>query len=663
MGMKKGVSPYVGSRKFNRLRGAFIVLLAAVCCCGTLIAQSQTKKASNKKKTPAKETYTRPKPTVPIQPQIPAINRYQKDKVFLENADSLYRRESDGYEHQIVSGNVKFRQGNMWMYCDSAFYYPEFNSLNAYGHVKMQQGDTLFVYADRLFYNGQSKQARLRCGASQPKVRLINRNTRLTTDSLDYDLGRQFGWYEHGGELDDGLSTLTSIYGNYSPATKEAEFRDDVLLVNNKDGFRLTTQELLYNTRTGIARINSPTRIEGRTDVIITNSGTYNTRTDNAELTSRSLIEHTDSAGNVITLEGDRIIYDKIARVSKAIMAEGNDGRPMVITDTARKSILYGEYGEYDELKRLAFSTGHPLLIEYSRPDTNFLRADTILTLVQTQMVFAPEILEQARRSYEEIKRRAIEESLAAGDSVPVIPERQELDSSLMTPKDFYTAKAIRNGRFFNNTVQGIADSIIYTEIDSMARLFVKPAVWSGERQISGSEIHVHLNDSTADYAFIPSESFLAEHVEEDFYNQLKGKQLKSYFQDNNLRHLELEQNVQTIFLPQEQDSTYSKIVMAESSFLTVDMTDRKLDKLKMWPEVSGTVTPLFMAKKHDQKYLPGFQWLEAIRPKRGWYGDRMYWEDDLGIVPDALLEYFGNSRPEVDARPGAMSPEALPAE
>lgn len=633
----------------NPLRRAFFFVLITVSVLGNLIAISyaQTK---DKKKSAPKENYTRPKPTIPIKPQIPSINRYQKDKVFLENADSLYRREADGYEHQIVSGNVKFRQGNMWMYCDSAYYYPEFNSLNAYGHVKMQQGDTLFVYADRLFYNGQTKQARLRCGSTQPQVRLINRNTRLTTDSLDYDLARQLGWYEHGGKLDDGINTLTSTYGNYSPATKDAEFRFDVLLVNNKDGFRLTTEELLYNTHTAIARINSPTRIEGRNDVIITNSGIYNTRTDNAELTSRSLIEHTDSSGNVITLEGDKIIYDKLNRISRALMAEGQAGRPMVITDTARKSILYGEYGEYDELKRMAFSTGHPLLIEYSRPDTNFLRADTILTIVSTEMIFEPEVLRKARESYENIKRQAMEDAKENGDSLISIPPQPPLDSTLMVPKDFYTAKALRNGRFFNQTVQGVADSIIYTEIDSMARLFVKPVVWSGERQISGSEIHVHLNDSTADYAFIPSESFLIEHVEEDYYNQLKGKQMKSYFENNDLRHLEMEQNVQTIFLPQEQDSTYSKLVMAESAFLTVDMTDKKLDKLKMWPDVSGTVSPLFMIKKRDQRYLPGFKWLEAIRPKRMWYGDRLHWDDDLGIVPDELLEYFGHEPlPEIE--------------
>lgn len=631
----------------NPRRIAYALSAILMFCVCSLISQSYAQTKNEKKNKAPKETYTRPKPTVPIKPQIPGINRYQKDKVFLEGADSLYRRDHDGFEHQIVSGNVKFRQGNLWMFCDSAYYYPEFNSLNAYGHVKMQQGDTLFVYSDHLYYNGQTKQARLRNGASEPKVRMINRKTKLTTDSLDYDLASQLGWYEHGGVLDDGINTLTSVYGNYSPSTKNAEFRTDVVLVNNKDGYRLTTENLHYNTRSNIASINSPTIIEGKTDVIHTNSGWYNTRTDNAVLTSRSLIEHTDSAGNVITLDGDSIVYDKAERISRAFMHHGPLGRPMVITDTARKSILTGGYGQYNELKQEAFATQYPLLIEHSRPDTIFLRADTILTFMRTERIFPQEILVQAQEEWEELKRESIAEQQARGDSLIVLPEPLELDSTLMVEKDFYTAKALRNARFFNQTVQGIADSIVYTQIDSMARLFVKPLVWSGNRQISGAEIHVHLNDSTVDRAFIPDQAFLIERVEEneDFYNQLKGKQLHATFENNDLRHLEMEQNVQTIFLPQDKDSTYSKIVHAESSYLTVDMADKKLNKLKMWPEVEGRVIPIFKAKKTEDKELPGFAQmknLDVIRPKRVWYGERMKWDDELGIVPDELLLYFG---------------------
>ena len=90
----------------------------------------------------------------------------------------------------------------MWMFCDSAWYYPEKNSLDAYGHVEMRQGDTLFVYADKLFYDGIARHAVLTDGPSRQNVELRNRTVNLVTDSLDYDLNSEIGWYTTGGRLD-----------------------------------------------------------------------------------------------------------------------------------------------------------------------------------------------------------------------------------------------------------------------------------------------------------------------------------------------------------------------------------------------------------------------------------------------------------------------------
>jgi len=625
---------------------AFVVILA-ININGT--AQIRTKKVKK-----ATEVYTRPKPTKPIKPTIPSANRYTTDKVFLEKADSLYRRIYDVREHQIVKGNVIFRQAGMWMYCDSAYYYPDVNSLEAFGHVRMEQGDTLFVYADKVFYDGDRRMARLRCGISQHQVKLINRNVTLTTDSLDYDLLQELGWYAYGGKIDDKVNILTSVYGQYSPATKDADFYHDVELVNTKDGNRMITDTLFYNTSTHIARIVSPTKILGKTDTILTSSGWYNTATDNANLNSRSTILHRDSSNNVTTLEGDSIIYDRQSRITKAFMfrAPNKLPHPMIITDTARKTTLIGGFGLYNDSTREAFATEYPLLMEYSRPDTLFLRADTILTSVETRMVFQgdsiPMITVMKTEDVESADYdddRQIHEGMNSGDIPRQVPV-QIPDSSKMIPKEFHVAKAFRKARFFNQEMQGVADSMTFIEFDSMLYMNRKPVVWSGEREVYGNEIQVHFNDSTPDWAYLPDYGMMGEHVEEDFYNQLTGKEMKAFFENKDLKHLDVSGNVQTIFLPMEKDSTYNRLVDAESSFLSVDVSARKLDRLKMWPEVSGTVTPLFLIKQ-NQKYLPGFQWYENIRPKREWYGGRVRWADDLGEVPEELENYFNQKHTE----------------
>ncbi len=175
-----------------------------------------------------------------------------------------------------------------------------------------------------------------------------------------------------------------------------------------------------------------------------------------------------------------------------------------------------------------------------------------------------------------------------------------------------------------------------------MLYMFRKPMVWSDERQVYGNRIDVHFNDSVPEWAYLPESGMVAEHIDENFYNQLTGKELKAWFADNSLKHLDVSGNVQMIVLPQENDSSYNKLVYAESSYLSLDMTpDKKIEALKMWPEVTGTVTPLFDVKKAEQQFLPGFVWRDDLRPRRSWYGGRLHWEDDLGAIPDALLQYF----------------------
>lgn len=689
-----------------------IAILAVILLSGafSILGSYQTDSQKN-----IKETYTRPKPGQTAVPTIPKANRYQDDKVFLENADSLYRPGDIYEERQIVKGNVKFRQGGMWMFCDSAYYYPEKNSMDAFGHVEMRQGDTLFVYADKLYYDGQLRHATLVGGTSQQKVIMKDPQSTLTTDSLDYDVEPALGWYAVGGTLEDKVNVLTSQYGQYSPTTKIAEFRNDVVLVNNKDGYKMYTEELVYNTGISVAEIRTQTRIEGANDTILTTSGWYNTVTDNANLTSRSTILHKDSAGNVITLEGDSIIYDKIKRLSEAYMFRNPNmnPRPMILTDTARKMTLIGGYGRYNDSLQESLATYYPLLMEYSTTDTLFMRADTILTFIRMEKIW-PDSLNKnwdaatrARlRSYANFIEMAnslpsslmllppffpvpgyglplsdsneISESeeieIIEGDSISVernpaeilseynadllldsisetvnadtIPSGPRIDnlgrdSTYMIDKGFHVAKAIGKARFFRSDIQGIADTLLYHQYDSLLFMQRKPIVWSGERQVTGDTIIVHFIDSVADWAYLPSGGMVVEHVDEEFYNQLSGSFMKAYLKNNALERLEVSGNVETIFLPMDNDSTYSRIVKAEGSYLTVEMDGKEMKKLKLWPEPDGTMTPIFMVNKNEDKYLRGFKWWEFLRPRREWYGESIKWEDELGEVPDELIEYF----------------------
>ncbi|MDE5814187.1 MAG: hypothetical protein K2H72_07875, partial [Muribaculaceae bacterium] len=654
----------------------WIMAAMSLIFIGDIAFSAYAQQAKRKEAKKQEETYTRPAPTKPIKPVIPAQNRYQSDKVFLEYADSLYKMLpawNDTTEKQVVTGNVKFRQGSLWMFCDSAYYYPEINSLDAFGHIRMEQGDTLFVWADQLFYNGDARLAKLTNGPSEPKVRLKDPSGELLTDTLDYDVDLETGYYGCGGLLKDDVNTLTSIFGQYNSRTKDAEFFYDVELINHKDGFSLLSDTLYYNTGTHMARIDSPTDIYGPNDTIYTSKGWYNTQLGNLEMVHRSTIIHKDSLGRATTLEGDSIVYDNATRVSRAYQYRDIHklSQPTIITDTANKLILISAYGMYNDSTKEAFATGYPLLKEYSRPDTLFLRADTIFTYIRQDTIrepkFNPEkfvaepfsvsdfeylevsygddedllppvtksemqgllttILAQIKLEHtppepeiEEITSISSDSIDIAGipeipsDSIDIadIPEiaadsitientsdsigvtavndtvelmqgnlgalalgsldgsrprsrpaaektekkEPEIEMIIKEIRDYHVAKAYPRARFFNQDIQGVADTLEIYENDSLMFMKRRPVVWSDNRQVNGEEIILHFNDTTVDYAQLPKSGFMAEHVDEDFYNQLSGKKMEAWFEDSYLKRLFVDGNVQVIMLPMENDSS-----------------------------------------------------------------------------------------------------------
>ena len=271
-------------------KGMFAALAMAAMLVGVSLlaaAQQPAPKADTTRRIP--RTLRQPD-TVPIRPVIPGENRHQGDRIFLERADELRARQ--GIDYQIVVGNVEFRKGDMFMYCDSAHFYDNPGALQAFGNVHMEQGDTLFVYADQLDYADSTQLAVLYADPGK-KVQLINRDVTLTTDIFNYDLAIDLGFYEVGGVLTDLQNRLESRYGEYSPTSKDALFRENVHLksLQNNDTLNIYTDEMLYNTLTHIAILDTTSTIIASDGTIYTTRGVYNTETSQADLYHRSLVE------------------------------------------------------------------------------------------------------------------------------------------------------------------------------------------------------------------------------------------------------------------------------------------------------------------------------------------------------------------------------------
>lgn len=522
----------------------------------------------------------------PIRPSIPKANRAAAGRIFLEHADVLRKQDRDSF--MVLSGTVHFSKGAMRMYCDSAHYYPTSESMDAFGNVRMQQGDTLFIYADELNYDGLREIAYLYADEGKD-VRMINRNVRLNTPEFTYDMVDERGYYTNGGVLTDPQNRLVSVEGEYLPATKEANFYIDVHLhrIDGRDTLDIYSDTMYYDTRTRIAEFYSPTEIISGRGTIHTTEGVYDTRNNQAQLFKHSTV-HTDSTS---TLTGDTILYDRDRGYGEAF---GN----VDITDSARQTTLRGAYGYYNRLVDSAFVTGRALAMEYSRGDTLYMHGRYIKSILDIDTI-----------------RTTVTDTIAPPAGSPDTVQPQIIKREIVSKDSTHVFTAWPRVRFYRSDMQGLCDSMIFVQRDSTLHLHHHPVVWSDDRQIFGNRIILYLNDSTIDRALLPDFAFTAQHIEDDYYNQLTGKVMEAWFNGGELSRLDVSNSVEAIFYPEENDSTINKMVNLQTANMRGWFEKRALICMKTWPESNGRVTPLYLAKRSDL-LLSKFQWYGTLRPR-----------------------------------------------
>ena len=475
----------------------------------------------------------------------------QKTKVYLLHSDILRFNKEQNPDAQILVGNVRFRHDSAYMDCDSAYFYEARNSFEAFGNIKMQQGDTLFIYGDWLYYDGNSQIAMLR-----ENVKMQNRNTILTTDSLNYDRVFNLGYFFDGGTLTDEENILTSDWGEYSPATKNAVFNYDVKLVNPK--FTLTSDTLRYNSQTKIANIVGPSDIVSDQNHIYSELGFYNTTSGEAILLQRSVLTNQQRQ-----LVGDSLVYNRNKGYGEAF-------RNVVMTDTENKNLLTGEYGFYDELKGNALVTDSALAINYSQNNDSLYMH---------------------------------------GDTLRLITYNMNTDS--VYRKTFVYHKV----RIYKSDLQGVCDSLVFNSQDSCMTMYHDPIVWNGKQQLFGEEIRAYMNDSTIDWAHIINQAMSIEQMDSVHYNQVSGKEIKAYFTGGDLRQVDVIGNVRLGYFPVDgKDSTLIGYITAESSLMNVYLLQRKVQKIKMTTQTDGVMYPMLQIPE-DKLYLPSFAWFDYIRP------------------------------------------------
>ena len=516
----------------NYIKRHRMVIMAVLCLFGLFMAQSAPALQQKRKSRPRKTA--------------------QKDnRVYLVHADVLHYDEIKNPEAQILNGNVQFRHNGATLYCDSAYFYETSNSFEAFGKVRMVQGDTLTLVSKYAFYDGNEQMAEAR-----HEVVLTHRRQKLYTDSLNYDRLYNIGYFFEGGKLVDGNTTLTSDWGEYHTDTRMAVFNYNVRLRDKK--MLLTGDTLYYDTGKSLAHAVGPSVIKSGASTINTEDGYYNTKTEQSEMYGRSVM---NDGGK--TLIGDSVYHDSKKDISEAF---GN----VVYVDTVNKNKLTSDYGWYDGEKGYAMVTKRAVAIDYSQQDSLFMHADTfkIFTFnINTDSVY--------RKIHAYNKVRAYRTDVqAVCDSLVY----NSLDSCMTMYKDPIV---------WNNNQQLLGEEIkVYMKDSTVNWAHVINQALSVERLIP---------DSTR-------------------YNQVSSKEMKAFFDDGNIREAHAIDNVLAIFFPiDDADSTIILENYLQTTLMKVFFNNRKMQKV--WaPKSEGDAYPLSQIPP-DRRQLPTFAWFDYIRP------------------------------------------------
>ena len=479
---------------------------------------------------------------------LPGISLAQKkSRVKVEHTDVQRYDAKLGKDKERLIGNVIFKQENTRFYCDSAYLNRKKNKFEALGNVHIIVGDTLDIYGEHLFYEGNTKDAEL-----YDSVRLVDKNTVLTTDHLVYNRNTRIAYYDTGGKIVNKDNTLVSEKGYYHTSTKIFYFRKDVVLTNpNSETYSDT---LVYNTNTEVAYFYGPTVIRGDDNIIYTEFGWYDTRNDLSKLLKRPSLSNSNQ---VIT--ADSLIYDNLNAHGQAY---GN----VIISDTIYDVIIKGRYGELWDKKGVSFITDSALAITYDHSDSLFIHSDTLWVYFD--------------------KERNAKKLLA-----------------------YYGVK------FYKEDLQGSCDSLAYTMNDSTIRLFHSPIIWSGPNQLTADTISIAIVNNQPDSLVMYNSSFIISTDTLDTYNQIKGRNMIGYFKNNDLVKINVDGNSQTVYYVREEDGYLIGINRAEASTMTIRLKNNQLRAIVYFSDAKETMYPEKDLPPAEQR-LKGFVWKEELRPK-----------------------------------------------
>jgi len=497
--------------------------------------------------------------------------------VYIWHADTLRESKSRASSKdttisvQSLFGHVKLQQEKTLFYGDSVAINQNDNTVESFGNVHINDNDTVNIYSQYMKYYVDKKYI-----IFQKKVTLTDGKGILTTEDLQYDMNLKIGNYTQGGKIVNEGTTITSKDGTYYSETKDAYFKNNVVL---KDpAYDLTADSLLYNTETKMATFVTETFIRdsvGRT--VRTREGFYDLLHHKARFGQRSKL--TDSAQSVVA---DEINFDDSTGIN---IATGN----AVVKDTAQGTVVIANYMINDRKHNTVLATQKPLMIIKQDKDSIYVSADTL---------FSGQIPDSLLTRVD------------STGNITQLDRRSPNDSS----KRFL--QAYHHVRIFSDSMQAVCDSLYYSGLDSVFRLYTNPIAWASGYQVTGDTMYMYTKNKKPDHVYVFENGLVVGKSGENMYNQVKGKTINGIFKDGQIDYMRAKGNAESVYYIKDDSAAFVGVNRVNKADI-IDMIfqDKELNRVVLRNDADGVMYPIKKVNIDEMK-LRNFKWLDDRRPK-----------------------------------------------
>ncbi len=192
-------------------------------------------------------------------------------------------------------------------------------------------------------------------------------------------------------------------------------------------------------------------------------------------------------------------------------------------------------------------------------------------------------------------------------------------DSLALVPKDSTKINfiyGIKNVKVFRSDMQVSCDSLAYSDLDSLIRLYESPIVWNEiKRQYTADSITVIVRNRSLDRASLMSNAFIIVQEDSLSYDQIRGAEMMAYFDSTGtLKRFDSMGGASGVFFIDE-NGTLATVNKFEAKMLTATLKNGNIQDLNYFDAVKSDAYPVVQMKK-DDKILKGFDWQPDKRPK-----------------------------------------------